>query len=57
MLPSPGTVCNDITETVFGNQTTPMKRTLDHDLLEEQMLEAGKALSQTRFPHPFGVSV
>jgi len=64
VLPSPGTVCGDITEEVFGASTstnktaTTTKRTLGlRDLdLEEQIIEAGKVLSsqaEARFRHPF----
>jgi hypothetical protein len=60
VLPTPGTICNDVTEAVFSNgsnsdktaatttTTTTRKRALGRcDLgdLEEQMLEAGRVLS------------
>jgi len=65
VLPSPGTICGDITEEVFGASTstnktasTTTKRTLGlRDLdLEEQIIEAGKVLSsqaEARFNNPF----
>jgi len=65
ILPSPGTICGDITEEVFGTSNshnksaaTTTKRALElGDLdLEEQIIEAGRVLSsqaQARFRHPF----
>jgi hypothetical protein len=66
VLPMPGTICNDITEAAFSNDsnsnettTTRRKRALGRGALgdlEEQMLEAGRVLSsqsQARFTRPF----
>ncbi len=55
MLPSLGTICGDIIDTVFGNKTVMTKRALEHGerLIEEQLLDAGKVLSQARSTHPF----
>ena len=55
MLPSPGTICGDITDTVFGNKTIMTKRGLEHGdlIIEEQLLEVGKVLSQAGLTHPF----
>ena len=55
MLPSPGTICNDITDQVFGKKTGSPKRALGHDDLEKRMFEVGKVLSKARFRHAFGV--
>ena len=56
-MPSTGAICDDVLETVFGNQTTPTKRGLWHDELEEQILGAGQALSQAKLTRLFGVHV
>ena len=57
VLPNPGTICGDITDTVFGNKSVTTKRALEHGDFEEQLLEAGRVLSQARFTHPFRRSV
>ena len=55
VLPSPGIICGDIIDAVFGNKTATTKPTLGHDGLEEQILETGEVLSQARFTHPFEI--
>ena len=55
VLPSPGTKCSDITDTLFGKKTGPMKRALGHDHIEKRMFEVADALSKNRFRHAFGV--
>ena len=55
MLPSPGTKCSDITDTLFGNKTGPTKRTLGHDEIEKRVSEVAKVLSKNRFRRAFGV--
>ena len=46
---SPGTICGDIPDVVFGNKTATTNRALGHGDSEEQMLDAGGVLSQGRF--------
>ena len=57
VLPSPGTKCSDITDTLFGEKTGPTKRALGHDDIEKRMFEVGKVLSKNRFRRAFGVQV
>ena len=57
-LPGPGTVYDDITDTLPCNQSaTTNKRAIGEDGFDEQMLEAAMVLSKTRFNYGFGVSV
>ena len=55
MLPSPGTKCSDITETLFGEKTGPTRRALGHDDIEKRMFEVAQVLSNNRLRRAFGV--
>ena len=41
VLSSPGTICGNTTNTVFGNKTVTTNRPLRHGNLAELLLEAG----------------
>lgn len=57
VLPGPGTVCDDITDALFGNQTATTKRAMGSDDPDAQVLKALEVLSKTRLSRAFGGSV
>ena len=57
MLPRRGTICGDITDTLFGNKFVTTRQAPGYGDLEEQPLEASGVLSQAGFTHLFRLSV